>query len=190
MYTPSEAPPETNLVLVGGDRLMSSYSMFKTVNLDFIEVTNSVSDSDNYAIRWVFIREGEYEAWVKVPHVEEYGYEIQPDERVSEAELEAIVLKQRAIRPGKSVSMAAVTELLEREHPDQIYHGLVALLHAAKADPTVPATEVDSIRDRLHERTGYVDTDHPPTVRRILEDVLSEGVNDDDRDGSELGERA
>ncbi len=158
---------------------MKSYAMFKTVNLDCIEVTNCVSDSENYAIRWVFIRDGEYEAWVKVPHVEEYGYEIQPDERVSEAELEAIILKQRAIQDGPSVSMATVRDLLEQKHEDQLPHALVALYYAAKADPTVPEAEVDSIRELVHEHTGYVDTSHQPTVRRILEEVLGEAEDAD-----------
>lgn len=111
--------------------------MHKTVNRNAVEVVSSVVDDDNHPKRWVIVRVGTHEAWVRVADADEYGYPLRPAERVSEAELEAITLKHAAIQDGSIVSVETARPLVDTGGPDRVRHALVALYYAAKADPEV-----------------------------------------------------
>lgn len=157
---------------VGTDREIHPYGMHKKVNRDDVEVVHCVSD-DRSPRRWVLVTNGQHEAWVMRKFLGEYGYDVRPDERVSNDELEAITLKQNAVKDGESVSIHEAKALLDDAEPPQFNHALVALYYAAKADPSITDEDVDEIRELMHEHTGHVDTNHKPTVKRILDEHLS-----------------
>ena len=102
-----------------------------------------------------------------------YGYELQPEERVSAAEFDAIVLKCRAIRSDRGggaepavqfdETLAALTDELRSDEPDPAVceHLLIATYYAAKIDPDVDDEVVAEFRDVVHEYTNHVDTSHP-----------------------------
>lgn len=179
MIPTEDTPDEAYWVEVSGDGRRHPYGMHKTVNLDDVEVVNCISDDDRHPKRWVIIRHGKHEAWVQVAEKDEYGYEVSQEERVSETELEAITLKQSAIRNGSDVSVGEAKALVETGDPDQIRHALVALYYVSKADPDVTDEDVDTLRELMHEHTRHVDTSHKPTLRRILDDHFG-----DDEDGA------
>ena len=174
-----DVPAEAYWVEVGGEGRIPPFGMYKTTNLDSVEVVNSVTNENGNPRRWVFVRDGEHEVWVKAAQRDEYGYELRPDERVSEAELEAIGLKQAAMRDGSSVSVEEARALLESGEPEQARHALIALYYGAKADPDVTDEDVDALREITREHTGHVDTSHLPTLMRILGDV-DDGNEDGD----------
>jgi hypothetical protein len=169
----SDPPDEEYWEEVASGRRIHPYGMFRKVNRDDVEIVNSISDENDAPRRWVIVVDGRYEAWVRVANWDEYGYEIRPGEHVSEAEREAIELKQAAMGIDPDVTVAEARELVESDDPEQIRHGLVALLHAATADPDVPDEDVDEIRKLVHEHTGYVDTSHVPTVMDVIRDADS-----------------
>jgi hypothetical protein len=139
------------------------------------EVIHRVTDSDDSVIRNVFVRNGSYEVWVKVGSLDEHGYELQPEERVSEAEFEAICFKHKAMKANPKISLddaySALTEVVENEEEDAVDHLLIATYYAAKADPEVDKNTVGDLRDFVHEQTGYVDTSDPETVLGALDDA-------------------
>ena len=112
---------------------------------------------------------------------DEYGYELQPEERVSAAEFDAIVLKCRAIRSDRGggaepavqfdETLAALTDELRSDEPDPAVceHLLIATYYAAKIDPDVDDEVVAEFRDVVHEYTNHVDTSHPETLKRTPE---------------------
>lgn len=79
---------------VNGDGRMHPFGMHKVVNRRETEVLNCVSSDENHPRRWVLLRDGEYQIWVQGRYKQEYGYGLQADEKVSEAERDAITLKQ------------------------------------------------------------------------------------------------
>ncbi len=172
MFSDQDMPDEAYWVEVGGDGRIHPYGMHKMVNRDDVEVVNVVSDEDNHPKRWVIVKDGKHSAWVKKSEHEEYGYEVQPDERVSDAKLEAIELKQQAIQDGSSLSVQEARALVDTREPEQIPHALVALFYAAKADPDVTTEDLDTLREIMHENTRHVDTNHKPTLEGILNDVI------------------
>lgn len=175
MIPHEETPDEAYWVEVGGESRRHPYGMHKTVNRDDVEVVNCISEeNDKQPKRWVVINEGTYEAWVRVAVRDEYGYDVRPEERVSEPEFEAITLKHEAIRDGSTVPVGEAKSLVENGDPDQVPQALVALYYAAKADPEVPDEDVDTLRELMHEHTRHVDTSHTPTLRRILDDHLAD----------------
>lgn len=178
MFSDIDTPDEEYWVEVDGDRRTHPYAMHRTVNQDEVEVVSSISDDDNHPKRWVIVRDGEHEVWVQVAELDTYGYELQPDEQVSDAELEAISLKQAAMRDewaasddASTVSVDEAQELVDAGEPDQVGHALVALYYAAKTDPDVPEEDVDDLREIVHEHTDHVDTSHVATVEGILDEV-------------------
>lgn len=181
VWSDVEVPDEAYWVEVGGESRITPYGMHRFVNQNEVEVVNSITDEDNHPKRWVVVRDGQHEAWVKAADQDEYGYEVRPDERVSETELEAITLKQTAIRDGSSVSVAEAQVLVESGAPDQLRHALVALYYAAEADPGVTDEDVDRLREIMHEHTRHIDTSHMPTLLGILEDI-----DDDDEQNSTI----
>lgn len=171
----SDAPPEDAYwVNVDGDGKMHPYQMYKTVNRADVEVTSSITDDASRVYRWVFIRHGEYEAWVRVESAERYGYEIRDDERVSEDELATITLKHNAMNDGAAVSYQTALDHVEPSHPTAATHAIIAAYYAAKADPSISDRRVDALREIVHTSTGHVDTSHVPTVSRILSEVYAE----------------
>lgn len=170
-----DVPEGAYWIEVGGEGRISPYGMFKTTNLSTVEVVNSVTDGEGHPRRWVFVRDGHHEVWVRAAERDEYGYELRPDERVSGAELEAIDLKQAAMRDGTSVSVEAPRSLVESGEPEQGRHALIALYYAAKADPDVTDEDLGALREVTREHTGHVDANHLPTLMRILE-----GIDDGD----------
>lgn len=117
--------------------------MHKKVNRNDIEVVNSVTDDENHPKRWVLVRDGEYQVWVRVAEADEYRYELQPEECVLEAELEAISLKQAALQDGTAVSVEGARALVDSGEVEQIQHPLVVVCYAAKANPDVTDEDVD-----------------------------------------------
>ena len=158
-----------------GRRVDPYLSYRHTIQTD-TEVIHRVTDSDDSIIRNVFVRNGSYEVWVKVRSLNEYGYELQPEERVSEAEFEAICLKHSAMKANSTVSLddaySALSEAVENDEEDAVDHLLIATYYAAKADPEIDENTVGDLRDFVHEQTGHVDTSHPETVRGALDDAM------------------
>jgi hypothetical protein len=158
-----------------GARIHPYLSYRHTIQSD-TEVIHRVTDSDDSIIRNVFVRNGSYEVWVKVGSLNEHGYELQPEERVSEAEFEAICLKHKAMKANPKISLdyaySALTEAVENEEEDAINHLLIATYHAAKTDPEVDENTIGDLRDFVHEQTGHVDTSDPETVRGALDDAI------------------
>jgi hypothetical protein len=169
-----DVSPEAYWTKVGREQRKHPYDMHRTVNLDYIEVIHSVSDEENHPKRWVIVNDGTIEVWVRVADLDDYGYELQPDERVSAAELEAINLKHAAMRDGTHVPVEEALAFVESATSEQLHHALIALYYAAKADPTVPADDVDTLRETVHEHTSHVDTSHTPTLLAILGDAIDD----------------
>ena len=179
-----EVPPEKEWINVEtGDR-KHPFSMFKTTNLPYVEVTASESNEKNHSRRWVYIHDGEYQVWVHASTQDEYGYELQPEERVSEREFEAINLKCRAIKTDRvggaepdvrfNEALDVLTDELQSDEPDSTVcaHLLIATYYAAKTDPSVDDEVVVEFRDLVHEYTSHVDTSHPETLQRTLGQAL------------------
>jgi len=158
-----------------GTRIHPYLSYRHTIQSD-TEVIHSVTDSDDSVIRSVFVRNGSYEVWVKVGSLDEHGYELQPEERVSEGEFEAICLKHRAINSDPAVSLndaySTLTEAVENNEEDAIDHLLIATYYAAKINPEVEEDTVADLRDFVHEQTGHVDTSDPGAVLGALDDAM------------------
>lgn len=169
----SDAPDDAYWVKIGGDRRVHPYGMHRKVNRNTVEVVASSSDGDNYPKRWVLVKNGTHEVWVKVADQNKYGYPLHPEERVSEAELKAIALKQAALRDGSNVAVTEAQALIDTGKPVQRRHALIALYYAAKADPDISARYVDRLREVMHEQTGHVDTSQQSTLQRIIRDVDS-----------------
>ena len=182
VFDRTETPAEAYWVEVGGSREFHPYGMHRLVNLRGVEVVNSVTDDERHPRRWVLVRDGGHEVWVQRRHEDEYGYPLRPAERVSDRELEAITLKQRAISDGASVSFEEASRFVDSDDPAVLSHALIAGYYAAKADPDVADEDVDDLRETVREKTGHVDTDHVPTVLGILDDVL--GDDGEEIDGS------
>lgn len=174
MLSSRDTPDDAYWTEVGGDSRLHPYGMHKTVNRNAVEVVKAVVDDNNNPKRWVLVRDGTHEAWVRIADADEYGYPLRPAELVSKAELKAINLKHEAIQDGSSVQVETARTLVDTGGPDQVRHGLVALYYAAKADPDVTDADVDNLREVMHEHTRHVDTSHEPTVRGILEDVIGD----------------
>lgn len=173
MFSGRDTPDDAYWVEVDGDTRIHPYGMHKTVNRRDVEVVHCVSDDENHPRRWVIVRDGEHEAWVMKRYEDEYGYDLTPDEQVSEVEVEAITLKQRAISDGTCVTLAEASAFSERSNDtDVLKHALIAGYYAAKADPDVADEDVDHLRDKVRKLTGHVDLDHQPTVMGILEEHL------------------
>lgn len=179
-----EVPPEKECINIEtGDR-MHPFSMFKTTNLPCVEVTASESDEENHSRRWVYIRDGEYQVWVHASAQDEYGYKLQPEERVSAGAFEAIVLKCRVIKSDRRNSaepavrfdetLKTLTDELRSAEPDPAVceHLLVATHYAAKTDSDVEEDVASEFRDVVHEYTNHVDTTHPETLQRTLEQAI------------------
>lgn len=180
MISDEDFPEEEHWTEVGGEGQLNPYSMHKIVNQNTVEVLECISDEDRSPQRWVFIRDGEYEVWVKEKYKDEYGYELQPEEQVSESQLEGIKLKQGAMKNGEDVSVEEARELVYTGEPEQVGYALIALYYAAKSDPEIPDEDLDKIRETMTEHTGHVDTSHKPTVKRILGETLDEEEDTDD----------
>ena len=172
MSFPGEASDEQYWVEIGGNGRMHPYGMHKTVNQRTLDVVNYISSSNNHPLRWVFVRNGAHEAWVIRKYRDEYGYPLQPEERVSDAELDAITIKHRAINDGNSVTHDDISEVADLDDPDVLQHVIVARYYVAKADPAVPDDELDHLREQLHNITGHADASHVQTDKRILNDHL------------------
>lgn len=170
MISDIDVPPEAYWTELESNRRKHPYGMHRTVNLDYVEVIHSISDEENHPKRWVLVNDGTVEVWVQVGDLEEYGYELQPDEQVSSAELEAINLKHAAIRDGTSVSVKEARTFVESSNSEQMSHALITLYYTAKADSTVAEDTIEKLRDIIQEHTGHVDTSHIPTVVEILND--------------------
>ncbi|MDT3434663.1 hypothetical protein [Haloarcula sp. 1CSR25-25] len=171
MTSETDIPDEAYWVEVDGDGRTHPCGMHKWVNLKTVDLVHSISSEENAPKRWVLLTDGSHQAWVWGADLEEYGYSLQPDERVSDAELEAITLKQAAIQDESDVSVAEALALIEAGRPEQVHHALVALYYAAKADSDVPDEDVDKFQEVVRYQTGHIDTSHHPTLRRVLEDV-------------------
>lgn len=172
-------PPEVCWARVDGGDPISPYAMHRIVNRIDVDVVHRETTDDRRPRRWVIVRNGVLEAWARVGDADEYGYPIRPDERPSDAELEAIHLKHAAMNDGESVDVADARAMMSEGDRNQIGHALIALFYAARADPDVPTADVDTLRDLMHEHTGHVDTSHVPTVRRILGSALDGGETED-----------
>jgi hypothetical protein len=169
----SDVPEEKLWVEVGEGGRINPYGVHKTVNQDHVEVTNSVSE-DGRVKRWVFFKDGEHRAWVQVAAEDEYGYEVQPEERLSEAKREALELKHAAIRDGSDVVIEDALAFLETADSKQLPHAVIAVYYAAKEDPRITDEGVDSLREIVHEHTNHVDTSHKPTVRKLLGETVGD----------------
>jgi len=158
-----------------GARIHPYLSYRHTIQSD-TEVIHRVTDSDDSIIRNVFVRNGSYEVWVKVGSLDEHGYELQPEERVSEAEFEAICLKHKAMNSDPAVSLddaySALTEAVEKEEKEAVDHLLIATYYTAKTDSEIDEDIVADLRDFVHQQTGHVDTSDPEIVRGALDDVM------------------
>lgn len=174
MISHEDTPDEKYWVAVNGDGRIHPYAMYKRVNRKDIEVVNSVTGGERAAKRWVIIRGGSYKVWVRVAEQDDYGYELRPDEQVSAAELDAITLKQAAIRNDECVTVEEAQALVDSGDPEQAPHALIALFYAAQADPDIPDDDVDRLRELMHEHTGHVDTSHKPTVMGILDEAIGD----------------
>lgn len=181
MLSELDTSPEQYWIKVGSDQRKHPYAIHKTVNRNDVEVVHSISDDENHPKRWVILRDGTLEAWVRVADQDEYGYEIQPDERLSEAELEVINLKHAAIRDGSSVPVEEARALVESDNTEQIHHALIALYYAAKADSAVPEDDVDILRETMHEHTNHIDTSHSPTLKKVLDETIGDTEQDTTR---------
>lgn len=170
MGFPGEASEEQYWVEIEGDGRMLPYGMYKTVNRRDIDVVHKRFSPDDNVRCWVLVRNGAHEAWVIKKYRDEYGYPLWPEERVSEAELDAITIKHRAIDDGASVTHDEISAVADMDDPDVLQHVITARYYVAKADSAVPDDELDHLRERLHDLTGHVDTRHVPTVKRILDD--------------------
>lgn len=179
----SEVPPEEEWLNVKtGDR-RHPYGMYKYVNRKDIEVVSSISDEDNRPKRWVYVHKGKYCVWFKASAEDEYGYDLQPEERVSDAEFDAIQLKCDAIEADQfqnadpAVYFDEAYEALEEAVNEKaelavIEHLIIATYYAAKMDPEMDEDFVDDLREIVHEKTNHVDTSHPETLNNALSDTL------------------
>lgn len=180
MFLDNNTPDEAYWMEVGGDGRIHPYAMHREVNRNDVEVVSSVTDEDNHPKRWVLIKDGTYEAWVQAAETDEYGYHPQPEERVSESELDAISLKHAAIQDGGNVAVEEAKDMVDTGNRDQVRHAFIALYYAAKADSEIPDEDVDTLREAMHEHTRHVDTNHLPTLKGILED----GPDTAEKDGA------
>ena len=168
----ADAPEEKYWENVDTGMCMHPYGHYKLINRNSVEVTSSVIE-DGYFVRTVLLQNGQYSAWVQLEHKEQYGYDLQSDERVSDAEFEAILLKQRAIKEDPDLTVEEVVTALEEETSPEIRNHLaIAAYYAAKVDASFSADEVADLREMLYQETGHVDTTHAPTVTRVLNEVL------------------
>jgi hypothetical protein len=163
-----EFPEDAHWVAVNAEGRIHPYGMHRMVNRRDVEVTASVSTDSNNPRRWVLVRDGGYEVWVMQRYQSEYGYELQPDEQVSTAEFDAITLKQRAIEDGESVTLEEVSKFADSDDPPALKHALIAAYYVAQTHEAVSDSDVDQLRKKLREKTGYVDLRHKPTVLEIL----------------------
>jgi hypothetical protein len=171
MYAHTDIPAEKYWEQIREDRQMHPYAMYKMVNRDTVEVVASAPSGDASTKRFVLVKNGAYEVWVKTAEQQTYGYPLDPQECVSETELEAITLKHAALRDGANVAVSDAKALIDAGESDQLHHALIGLYYAAKADTDIPSNDVAKIRDLMHDQTGHVDTNHKPTLQRILNDT-------------------
>lgn len=173
MNIPS-VPEENKFVNITKGTRMHPFGMHKLVNLNTVEVVQSVTDDDNHPRRYVLLEDGDYEVWVKRKDKEDYGYELQDDERLPQSEFDAIVLKHRAMKEDPEITLETVQDEITNDTPPRaLEHLIIAAFYAAKADPDLPSEAVDQLRDYMHEHTRHVDTSHKPTLKRILEENLN-----------------
>lgn len=168
-------PPEKEFINVETGTRIHPYGRYKTINFPEVELVSSVTDEDDAFIREVTIRDGEYEVWVKAGFYNEYGYELQPAERVSAAEFRAICLKQRAMGEEGDVTVSEIRELLDPEPPaEAVEHLLIAVYYAMKVDPEVDEKTVTEYHDSMREKTGYFDRDRitPEDIVGMLDDAI------------------
>lgn len=174
----SEVPPEKEFINVETESRVHPYGRYKTINRLDVELVSSITGPDSSFIREVTIKDGEYEVWVLAGEYDDYGYPLQSDERVSDAEFHAISLKQAAIRDGESVSLREIEGLLTSDPPKAaISHLLIAFYYAAKANPAIDRDRLRAYHDRMREQTGHVDTSDPDILMEILKDVLGDEEN-------------
>ena len=183
----SDVPPEREWVNIKTETRIHPYEMYKITSMDYVEVINKETDDEETIVRWVLLRDGEYEVWVKAAARDAYGYARRPGERVSEAEREAIALKCDAIETDRTIgadstvsfsdAMVRLTDELDKDDPDLAVAGhlLIATYYAAKQETALENEFVDELRELVHEQTGHVDTSHPETLR----DTLDSAVNGD-----------
>lgn len=169
-----DVPDDAHWVQVNGEGRIHPYGMHRMVNRKAIDVVDRISTDDKTSRRWVLLRDGDYEVWGKQRYEQEYGYELQDDERVSEAERDAITLKQRAIRDGTSITLEEVSSYAEFDDPAVHRHALIAGYYAAKANPDVTDDDVAELRELVRDVTGHVDLDHIPTVLETFREVTEE----------------
>lgn len=171
------APEEKKYLNVGTKKRIRPYALHRRINRPDVEVVQSNTDEDSRFMRIVATSNGDYEVWVRVEFADEYGYALTPDERVTEAEFDAITLKQRAINGDPEITLGTVqAEIEDATSPSVLEHLVIAAFYAAKADPDVHADTVDELRELMHDQTNHVDTTHVPTLKSILHDTLDSEV--------------
>lgn len=187
----SDVSSEHEWVNIETETRIHPYEMYKVASLDYVEVIDRETDDEGTIKRWVLLRDGEYEVWVKAAARDAYGYARRPDEQVSDAEREAITLKCEAIKTDRTVgadpivslsdAMLRLTDELHQDDPDLMIAGhlLIATYYAAKQEPALEDGFVNELRELVHEQTGHVDTSHPETLQETLAAAVGEETNHD-----------
>lgn len=162
-----------------GERI-HPYLAYKHDPRNDIELVAQQSNDEGKIKRRVIIRDGEYEVWVQVEALDEYGYDLQPEETVSDAEFDAIVFKRELMEADSIIGEteppatfeeadAKLQDALDDGEQDAINHRLIAHYYAAKMDPDVPDEMVEELRELMQEQTGHVDTSVPEVLGKTLD---------------------
>lgn len=96
-------PREREWIDVGTGRRLHPYELYRIASVDYVEVVTRETDETGTVRRYVLLCDGEYEVWVEASARDTYGYDRRSDERVPEAEREAIELECAAVESDRTL---------------------------------------------------------------------------------------
>lgn len=169
-------PPEKEYINVDTGERIHPFLAYKYTTPKSVEVVNVIADDQHQRIlRQVYISNGTYKVWVRASAADEYGYPLQPEERLPDEEFAAVRMKQDAMGRDPDVTFDEVCDAIsEADSAAAAHHLAIAAYYALKRDPKYSEDVVERFHDVMEVTTGHVDFEKPENVRRVLADTLEE----------------
>lgn len=158
MLPGQEVPDELYWVEIGGDARIPPYGIHKKIQQKNADLVTNVTNDEGGLKRAVFVENGEYRVFVQERERADYGYELRPEEKVSENELRAIRLKHKAITEPTNTSESAAWSIVDSGEPKAVLHALRAIYFIKRADPDTQPEEIKELQNLHEEHIEEVDS--------------------------------